>query len=93
MVTAHRQGRSDFDDVLAGNLCRCTGYAPIIRAAKAAADKPIPKWVEDVAPKVGASASSPETVDELAAWYLANPDGTLIAGATDVGLWVTKTTA
>jgi xanthine dehydrogenase small subunit len=26
----------------------------------------------------------------LAAWYLANPNGTLIAGATDVGLWVTK---
>jgi len=32
----------------------------------------------------------PTTSDELAAWYLANPDGTLIAGATDVGLWVTK---
>jgi len=26
----------------------------------------------------------------LAAWYLDNPDATLIAGATDVGLWVTK---
>jgi xanthine dehydrogenase small subunit len=26
----------------------------------------------------------------LAQWYLANPDATLIAGATDVGLWVTK---
>ncbi|WP_323784481.1 2Fe-2S iron-sulfur cluster-binding protein, partial [Leisingera sp.] len=36
MVTAHTNGATDFDDQLAGNLCRCTGYAPIIRAAEAA---------------------------------------------------------
>jgi xanthine dehydrogenase iron-sulfur cluster and FAD-binding subunit A len=36
MAVAHLQGRQDHDDVLAGNLCRCTGYAPIIRAAEAA---------------------------------------------------------
>ncbi|MGL4321469.1 MAG: FAD binding domain-containing protein, partial [Paracoccaceae bacterium] len=35
-------------------------------------------------------AFSPRDSDELADWYLANPDATLIAGATDVGLWVTK---
>jgi xanthine dehydrogenase small subunit len=32
----------------------------------------------------------PETSDDLAAWYVDHPDATLIAGATDVGLWVTK---
>jgi hypothetical protein len=32
----------------------------------------------------------PTHSDALAAWYLANPEATLIAGATDVGLWVTK---
>ena len=32
----------------------------------------------------------PRSADELAAWYAAHPDATLIAGATDVGLWVTK---
>ncbi len=32
----------------------------------------------------------PQTADELAAWYAAHPDATLIGGATDVGLWVTK---
>ncbi|HSF64553.1 MAG TPA: FAD binding domain-containing protein, partial [Paracoccaceae bacterium] len=35
-------------------------------------------------------AFRPATSDELADWYLAHPDATLIAGATDVGLWVTK---
>ena len=90
IVTAHRNGRDDFDDALAGNLCRCTGYAPIIRAAKAAASEDVPGWVQDIAPEVSASALSPETSDELAAWYEANPNGMLVAGATDVGLWVTK---
>jgi xanthine dehydrogenase small subunit len=32
----------------------------------------------------------PRTTDDLARWYAAHPDATLIAGATDVGLWVTK---
>jgi xanthine dehydrogenase small subunit len=42
MATAHLNGRTDHDDQLAGNLCRCTGYAPIIRAAEAAADRTCP---------------------------------------------------
>lgn len=90
MATAHLNGRSDFDDALAGNLCRCTGYAPIIRAAEAAAREDIPDWMRDELPDAKPAGFAPETSDELAAWYLDNPDGTLIAGATDVGLWVTK---
>ena len=90
MATGHLQGRRDHDDVLAGNLCRCTGYAPIIRAAEAAADMPAPAWMHDDPPTVTAQPYAPETLDELAGWYAANPDATLIAGATDVGLWVTK---
>ena len=88
MATAHRNGDTDFDDALAGNLCRCTGYAPIIRAAEAAKDAPVPDWLNDDLPET--AANSPETLDELARAYAANPDATLIAGATDVGLWVTK---
>ncbi len=90
MATGHLHGRTDHDDVLAGNLCRCTGYAPIICAAQAAETAPIPAWVKDDVPAVDARAYAPETLDELSEWYAANPDATLIAGATDVGLWVTK---
>ncbi|MFN3663251.1 xanthine dehydrogenase small subunit [Yoonia sp.] len=90
MATAHLTGRTDHDDVLAGNLCRCTGYAPIIRAAKAAEDAPVPNWMHDSPPAVEPVPYAPETLNELAALYAANPDATLVAGATDVGLWVTK---
>jgi len=116
MAVAHLNGATDHDDQLAGNLCRCTGYAPIIRAAEAAKAAPVPYWMTtdsnflsaqvspggspSVSPPVqetrglGGQAApggfSPRDSDELAEWYLANPDATLIAGATDVGLWVTK---
>ena len=99
MAVAHRNGETDFDTALAGNLCRCTGYAPILRAAKAAADAPVPAWIEDDLPALpalpqagdmGGDVVLPRSADDLAAWYLAHPDATLIAGATDVGLWITK---
>ena len=90
MAAGHANGRRDHDDMLAGNLCRCTGYAPIVRAAKAAEGAAVPLWMnEDKAPCAPAPFA-PETLDALSAWYAANPDATVIAGATDVGLWVTK---
>ncbi len=94
MVAAHTAGRTDHDVILAGNLCRCTGYAPIIRAAEAAQDKDAPDWLDDdvehMDSKAHPLASAPETVQALATLYADNPHATLIAGATDVGLWVTK---
>jgi xanthine dehydrogenase small subunit len=101
MAAGHLNGRTDHDDVLAGNLCRCTGYAPIVRAAQAVEHAPVPDWVREpgffldqipsgVRGQTAPGAFHPQTADELARWYAHNPQATLIAGATDVGLWVTK---
>ncbi len=102
MACAHLHGATDHDVQLAGNLCRCTGYAPIIRAAEATEGKPVPPHLLHLAqkPPGGIAAGDggrqppghlqPTTSDELATWYAAHPDATLVAGATDVGLWVTK---
>ena len=43
MATAQLNGIDDHDTQLAGNLCRCTGYAPIIRAAEELAQAPVPQ--------------------------------------------------
>lgn len=91
MAAAHRNGARDHDDQLAGNLCRCTGYAPIIKAAEAAASKPVPGWMEEATFDAGPTHfAMPESADALAEWCMEHPEGTLISGATDVGLWVTK---
>ncbi len=96
MAVAHLNGRRDHDDQLAGNLCRCTGYAPIVRAAEAAAAEPVPEWMHTDAALVTTPGTGddiafrPATEDALADWYLRHPQGTVVAGATDVGLWVTK---
>ena len=92
MATAHLNGATDHDDQVAGNLCRCTGYAPIIRAAEAAANDAVPNWLQqgDALPEGVNAARMPKSGDALAEVYALHPDATLVAGATDVGLWVTK---
>ncbi len=98
-------GRQAAKDWLAGNLCRCTGYGPIVDAALAAAraEAPVPADDAVLAQRLtamtngalayahdGQTFHAPRTVDELAALYAEHPDAILLAGATDVGLWVTK---
>ena len=93
MATAQITGETDHDLTLAGNLCRCTGYAPIIRAAEEAAAKPAPAHLPatfHMPVDAAGIAFQPDTVEELASWYAAHPDATLVAGATDLGLHVTK---
>jgi xanthine dehydrogenase small subunit len=89
-------------DSLAGNLCRCTGYGPIIAAAKAAAatsaveDDPVDalKFLAKDEPLAlelnGRRWFSPRTLVQLADLVETHPDATILAGATDVGLWITK---
>ena len=93
LATAQLNGDKDHDDVLAGNLCRCTGYAPIIRAAQDASGQHAPMLDADlggITSQTRANKSQPETIEALAKALADAPDATLVAGATDVGLWSTK---
>jgi xanthine dehydrogenase small subunit len=94
------------DDVLAGNLCRCTGYGPIIAAAEATPAEPAPDLAQALAAIAPSTMLEVEYDDPLAGmtrrWLTprnfaqldqataAYPDPTFVTGATDVGLWVTK---
>jgi xanthine dehydrogenase small subunit len=100
---------SEIEKVLQGNLCRCTGYEPIIRAAKAASKTDrmrdalvverakirlvLASMADGKRVEIGAGEGGmiiPASVDDLADLLIEKPKVTIIAGSTDVGLWVTK---
>jgi len=100
----------DIETALQGNLCRCTGYEPIVKAAMAASatgssvNDVLNRERKSILAKLekmdnrerveigsdGNRAILPENADDLAAVLAEHPDATIVAGSTDVGLWITK---
>ncbi|MBV9889441.1 MAG: xanthine dehydrogenase small subunit [Rhizobacter sp.] len=101
-----RPSRRRIADELSGNLCRCTGYRPIVDAAEHMFE--LPAAALDCAPVVaaleqlradpplasvdsaGATFLAPRTLPDFAAARAAQPDARILAGSTDIGLWVNK---
>jgi xanthine dehydrogenase small subunit len=134
-----RPNRAEIEMALQGNLCRCTGYEPIVKAAEQVAENrpsalfdPLERDRTEIMAKLWAIRSKPDrivvetprvghrqagyhqaghdepgqnqaggpdepartilpaSIEDFAEILSENPDATIVAGATDVGLWVTK---
>lgn len=104
-TTTSLPSRKEIDSALSGNLCRCTGYRPIIQAARRMGQ--LPEVVFDQAALLKALQDlqrstmlvyqfdhqtfyAPRTLQQLLEVRAAHPQACLLSGSTDIGLWVTK---
>jgi xanthine dehydrogenase small subunit len=92
--TVGAQGPRSVADVLSGNLCRCTGYGPILASGEAVPPPRAtmaPRWRRCALWRRGQRAGWHARAARCAGRPAAGPSaGAHRGGATDVGLWVTK---
>jgi len=110
-LSTEKPSRAQIEKSLQGNLCRCTGYEPIVKAAELVSQKrpsalfdPLEKTRSDIIARLWTMQARdtitiaegedrlivPSSVSALAQILADEPKATVVAGSTDVGLWVTK---